>query len=110
MDGPYIVVETPEYKIMILQGMEPLDPVDDNCDVDVVYNTGERYVAWFFTQKNVEKLMKGWFETKEHNAKYFWAVDAIIVERLDVDTISAVVKDLIAQDEFSGAFSGPTTD
>jgi hypothetical protein len=105
-----IIVEETDYKIIIFEGATAMDPNNDNVDVNVLFNSGERYVATFFTLTNVEYLINSWIETKEHNAKYFWSSDAIVVEKLDTETIREVVKNLIALNDLSSAFSGPFTD
>lgn len=83
-------------------------PVDENVDVEVVFDSGAFYVATFFTLENVRGLIEKNRRTGEClGGLYFWASDMIIVERLTWAAVSQTVADLIASGEFESAFSGP---
>jgi hypothetical protein len=83
-------------------------PTADNVDVEVVFNSGEFYVATFFTLENIRELMEKNRRTGEClGGLYLWASDMIIVERLTLDAVSRTVADLLASGEFGAAFSGP---
>jgi hypothetical protein len=82
--------------------------VDDNVDVEVVFETGEHYVATFFTIENLRSLLRKNRSTGEcRNGLYTWSVNMIVVERLSKETITEIVDDLIQTKEFAAAFSGP---
>lgn len=83
-------------------------PIDENIDVEVVFESGALYVATFFTPENIRGLMEKNRRTGEClGGLYLWASDMIIVERLTRDVVSRAVADLLASGEFESAFSGP---
>lgn len=97
------------YEVRLMD--KQLDVYDDNVDVFVYFADGRKYVATFFTLKNIGSLMSRYRETGESaGGRYFWAADAIIVDRLDPKTIETAVADLLASGEFGSAFSGPHAD
>lgn len=78
---------------------------NDNSDVIVTFNNGEKYVATFFTYENIEHLRKKNRETGECNSgSYFWASNMIIVDRIDKDTITTTIEDLINTESFYNIF------
>ena len=108
-----MIIQSQNYGIHVLDEhySGPLDLNDDNVDVVVELNTGERYVATFFTLDNIRSLMERYRETGEcSSGKYFWASDTIIVENLTEEVIRQTVESLMSTDEFEQAFSGPITD
>ena len=83
------------------------DAHDDNVDV-CVYFDQQKYCATFFTIRNMQSIMRHYQQTGEcAGGRYFWAADAIIVDRIDQETIETVVADMLRSGEFEGAFSGP---
>jgi hypothetical protein len=94
------------YEVQVVE--KQFDARDDNVDVFVYFADGRKYVATFFTLQNVQSIMARHRETGESaGGRYFWAADAIIVDRLDAKTIETVVADLLMSGEFEVAFSGP---
>jgi hypothetical protein len=72
------------------------DPEDSNSDVTVTFEDGRTFVGTFFTLTNVGSLLEKWAKSGEYAAgAYFWAVNAVIVRRLDEETIRTAVEDLI---------------
>lgn len=79
--------------------------LNDNSDVIVTFENGEKYIATFFTYKNIEWLKKKNKKTGEClNGKYFFATDLILIDRLNREEILKVINDLINQEEFTAAF------
>ncbi len=79
--------------------------LNDNSDVIVTFENEEKYIATFFTYKNIEWLKKKNEETGEClNGKYFFATDLILIDRLNREEILKVINDLINQEEFTTAF------
>jgi len=79
---------------------------NDNSDVWVEFENGERYVGSFFTYRNIEWLRRKNQNTGEClNGKYFWASDMLIIERLDRETIENVIKELIGTNNFFSIFT-----
>ena len=79
---------------------------DDNSDVIVTLANGEKWIATFFTYKNIMRLKEGHRTTGEClDGIYFWASDMILIDELTRDKIERVVKELIATENFMTAFS-----
>ena len=78
---------------------------DDNCDVIVMFNNGDRYIASFFTFKNIDTLRKKFLESGEClKGKYFWSSDMFLIDNLKTDNVKSVVKHLIENNEFQSVF------
>jgi hypothetical protein len=76
-------------------------PVDDNSDAIVTFETGERWVATFFSYQNIVSQV----EKREClGGKYFVATDMILVDEVSRERIEEVVADLKAKDEFERYF------
>ena len=106
MGKPYTIVQRDKYKLTIYCGTTPLNPDNDNVDVQVTFPNGERFSAVFFTMRNIETLMKRYKKTGEcAGGLYFWTSDMIIVESLTQKTICKTVDHLLAEDEFGYIFS-----
>ena len=106
MDKPYTIVQHNDYKLTIYRGIKPLDPDNDNVDVEVTFQNGESFSAVFFTLQNIETLMKHYKKTGEcADGLYFWASDMVIVQHLSEKTICETIDNLLAEDEFESVFS-----
>lgn len=82
---------------------------DDNCDVIVDFNNGDRYIASFFTFKNIETLRKNFLNNGEcMSGKYFWSSDMFIIDNLKTDNVKSVIKYLIDNNEFETVFKKST--
>ena len=106
MDKPYTIVQHNDYKLTIYRGIKPLDPDNDNVDVEVTFQNGESFSAVFFTLQNIETLMKHYKKTGEcADGLYFWASNMVIVQHLSEKTICETIDKLLAEDEFESVFS-----
>ena len=106
MDKPYKIVQRNDYKLTIYRGIAPLEPDNDNVDVQVTFPNGESFSVVFFTLRNIDTLMKRYKKTGEcAGGLYFWASDMIIVERLTEKTICETIDNLLAEGEFGYVFS-----
>ena len=106
MDKLYTIVQRNDYKLTIYRGTAPLNPDNDNVDVQVTFPNGESFSAVFFTLRNIDTLMKRYKKTGEcAGGLYFWASDMIIVERLTEKTICETIDNLLAEEEFGYVFS-----
>ncbi|MBI5930158.1 MAG: hypothetical protein HY862_12675 [Chloroflexi bacterium] len=104
-------VQETDYQLLIFTGADPLDPHDDNVDVEVNFSNGERYVATFFTLTNLETIMNRYSKSGEcNNGKYLWATDMVIVRELTPETIRETVAYMILNDELAPPFSRVTND
>jgi hypothetical protein len=106
MDKPYTIVQHNDYKLTIYRGIKPLDPDNDNVDVEVTFQNGESFSAVFFTLQNIETLMKHYKKTGEcADGLYFWASDMVIVQHLSEKTIYETIDKLLVEGEFESVFS-----
>ena len=106
MDKPYTTVQRNDYQLTIYNGIAPLDPANDNVDVQVTFPNGESFSAVFFTLQNIATLMKHYKKTGEcADGSYFWASDMIVVQRLTEQTICETVDNLLTEGEFASVFS-----
>ena len=70
---------------------------DDNVDVRIEVDDGRVFAATFFTIRNLATLMARHRRSGEcAGGRYFWAVDMIVVERIDEATLRAAVADMIS--------------
>jgi hypothetical protein len=78
---------------------------NDNTDVIVEFDNGDRWVASFFTYSNIAKLVEKNRTTGEClNGKYFWASDMILVDEVSRERIEEGTKHLINEGEFEYIF------
>ena len=106
MDKPYTIVQHNDYKLTIYRGIKPLDPDNDNVDVEVTFQNGESFSAVFFTLQNIETLMKHYKKTGEcADGLYFWASNMVIVQHLSEKTICETIDKLLVEDKFESVFS-----
>ena len=92
--------------IKIFKGNQELDLTNDNVDVEVIFDNGDRYSATFFTVRNIQFLLDQYKKTGECSyGLYFWASDMIIVENISENTIRDTVFDLLHSGEFYTSFS-----
>ena len=106
MDKSYITLQHNGYRLTIYNGIAPLDPDNDNVDVQVTFPNGDNFSATFFTLQNIDTLMQHYTKTGECAAgSYFWASNMIIVQKLTEQTICEAIDDLLAGAEFTSIFS-----
>ncbi|MBZ0314930.1 MAG: hypothetical protein K8L91_00825 [Anaerolineae bacterium] len=99
-------IQEADYQLLIFTGPDPLDSQDDNVDVEVVFPNGERYIATFFTLKNLETIMNRHAKSGEcNNGKYLWAADMVIVRELTTEAIWETVAYMILNQELESTFS-----
>jgi hypothetical protein len=94
------------YSIHVLHGLEGVDPIDGNVDLEVRFDDGSRYAATCFTLNNLRSLFEKNQRTGEcKGGLYLWAKDMVILNELSEAIIAETVAALIAQGEFENAFS-----
>ncbi|WP_435623774.1 hypothetical protein [Flagellimonas sp.] len=78
---------------------------NDNSDVIVTFENGEKFVATFFTYENIQWLRQKNMETGEClNGKYFYATDLILIDTLNRREILKVINHLIEEGSFKTVF------
>jgi hypothetical protein len=79
---------------------QPIDIHNDNIDVIVRLPSGETCTATLFTPANIAMIMQHYAATGEClSGRYFWAADMVIVSDLRLETIEAVVREIIRSGE-----------
>lgn len=100
-----------DFRIHWIEGVRDIVPDNDNVDVVVTLADGSRFIATFFTLRNVETLLDSYRRTGEcAGGTYIWASNMILVRELNLDVVRRTVADLLETGEFSSAFDGPITD
>jgi len=106
-----IKIDGNNYQIVVLTSASAINPDNDNVDIEVIFDSGKRYVATFFTLDNIRSLMDKYKETQEcKGGLYFWASDMVVVRKLSREIIHETVEDLILTGEIEHAFSSPLPD
>lgn len=81
-------------------------PIDANSDAMVTFENGERWVATFFSYRNILSLAGKNVETGEYlGGKYLVATDMILVDEVSRQRIEEVVADLLESDGFRVHFT-----
>ena len=73
--------------LFLPMGYSVRDINNDNMDIIVLFENGQRYAATIFTIENVRSLMGA--------GNYFWALTMIIVKDLAKETIFNTISELI---------------
>nr|WP_241675056.1 hypothetical protein [Paenibacillus luteus] len=78
---------------------------DDNTDVIVTFEDRSRWIASFFTYKNIQTLAAKNKQTGEClRGKYFWGSDMLLVDECSRNRIEEVIGHLIKEGEFERIF------
>ncbi len=85
-------------------GFLPRFRLDGNIDVHVFLEDGAQFVATLYTPENLRELMNKWRATGEYSGDYVWDRSMVVVRDLRLETIRAVVADLIASGDLQRAF------
>jgi hypothetical protein len=81
-------------------------PADDNSDVIVTFENGDRWVATFFSYQNILTLREKNRDTGEClGGGYLCATDMILVDEVSRERIEAVVSEMLTQNEFATYFA-----
>jgi hypothetical protein len=98
-------IKGPDYRILVIEGVDELDPLNDNVDVEVHFDDGRRYGGTLFTLENLHSLMENYRNTGEcGGGSYFWASQMVIVPSLAPDALAKAIAALIAEGDLEGAF------
>lgn len=78
---------------------------DGNTDAIVTFEDGSRWVASFFTYKNIQTLAEKNQQTGEClQGKYFWGSDMVLVDECSRNRIEEVIEHLILKGDFQVIF------
>jgi len=92
-----------KYDVVVLSS-EQWDRYDDNIDIEVRIKEGCRYAATLFTIQNLASLLEKHRKSGEcANGTFVWAVEMIVLRDLNVESIFAMVEDLISTGEIHTA-------
>jgi hypothetical protein len=79
---------------------------DANLDVIVTFSDRSKWVASFFTYKNILTLSGKNKHTGENmNGAYLWSSDMVLIDIASRERILAVINYLIENDEFESVFN-----
>ena len=83
-----------------------IDIYDDNTDGIVTMNDGIKWVASFFTYKNIESLRLKNQQTGENlNGVFLWSSDMVLIEKIDRISLERVIEKLIEEELFDKVFT-----
>ena len=86
-----------QFRLELIHEIANVD--DDNIDAIVHFDNGKSFGITFFTKKNISTLCEAWNEAEEClKGAYFWAVDCVIVEKLEYLLLVQVVADMLKCD------------
>ena len=81
------------------------DPSNGNTDVIVVFDSGDKYLARFFTYSNIKQLR---LENEQNgdflSGKYFHAQPMLLIDDCTASNVEAVVHDLLEEGDFFEVF------
>jgi hypothetical protein len=98
-------IKGPGYRILLIEGIDDLDPIENNVDVEIHFDDGRRYGATLFTLENVRSLMERYRSTGEcGGGSYFWASQMVIVPSLTPTAIAQAIAAMIAEGCLEPAF------
>jgi hypothetical protein len=81
-------------------------PEDSNTDAIVTWEDGSRWVASFFSYKNIQTLTKKNKRTGEClSGAYFWSSDMILIDQVSRQRIEEVIDHLLNEGEFEVVFT-----
>ena len=95
-----------KYRVEFVGSLEELDPLKDNIDIHIIFDSGEKYFATLFTIANLQEIMMRHKLSGEcAGGKYFGSINMLIVESLNLDTIHTCVDDIIQHHELEQIFA-----
>lgn len=78
---------------------------DENADVIVEFDSGEKFWATFVTYKNLTTLTQKYEDSGECLAgKYFWTANMVLTSKINGSMINNVIDDFIGNGQFEMAF------
>ncbi|GAA4851586.1 hypothetical protein GCM10023310_32940 [Paenibacillus vulneris] len=82
------------------------DYEDTNTDVIVVFSDRSKWIASFFTYRNIESTRRKNIQTGEcMNGTYYWSSDMILIDLVSRERIEQVIQYLIETDSFTAVFT-----
>jgi len=81
-------------------------PDDDNTDVIVTWVDGSRWIASFFSYKNIQTLTQKNKRTGEClSGAYFWSSDMLLIDEVSRQRIEEVIAQLFKENDFEAIFT-----
>lgn len=81
------------YKVIFPTGYKNTNIVNDNIDINIVFETGEVYCASLATLENIQSFFS-------IGDIYYWMSDMIIMKDLKKDTIRLMIDQVIIEREY----------
>lgn len=82
------------------------DDANTFTDVVVQLNSGEMYIASFFTYQNIETVRNQNSKSGEFlSGKYFWAKNLILIDSCKKENIEKIIQHLMDEGDFRSVFN-----
>ncbi|MGF9917132.1 hypothetical protein ABEX47_23610 [Paenibacillus ehimensis] len=79
---------------------------DCNSDVTVVFQNRSKWIASFFTYKNIQTLREKNMSTGEcMNCDYYWSSDMVLIDFISRKRVEEVIEYLLNEDKFVDVFT-----
>jgi hypothetical protein len=88
-----------DFKIIFPAGYNLIDELNDNCDINIIFENGDVYFATLFTPLNIQYLLN------KDGEPCFWATDMLIIKDLNKQTIREAIAQTIKDSYIEMAFS-----
>lgn len=89
-----------KYKVIFISPFSLVNKEDDNCDVNIVLETGEIYFGLLMTVKNVTTLV-----SKRDYDGYIDMVDTIVIANMEKTTIKKAIDRIINEGRLDEVFT-----
>ncbi len=93
-----------DYRILVIEGVDDLDPINNNVDLEVHFDDGRRYGATFFTPRNLQYIIEKDAGTEWDDGPYVWSPYMVVVRDLCPQTIAETVAHLIRSERLDQVF------
>jgi len=88
-----------------------IDFTNSNTDVIVFLSNGDKYIASFFTLKNIKNLLKKFkSEGQFLQGKYFWKKNLILVDNCSKKNVRRIVEDILEEGSIGEIFEKISND
>lgn len=89
---------------------EGLSATKENSDVVVELESGEKYIASFYTYESINEIRKYNIESGENlNGRFFWSKHMLITDSCELENIREIIEYLVNEGDFKYVFGSLTT-
>ena len=97
-------IQGSDYRILVIEGVDDLYPINNNVDLEVHFDDGRRYGATFFTPTNLQSIIEQDAGIEWDNGPYVWSPYMGVVRDLFPQTIAETVAGLIRSEKLDQVF------